>query len=371
MTRKRRARAAPDLEDDDDVVGQGDDVEASEADLELEQLLESLGGDGLKVRVYRVETNGELAFLRTYAAQLYIAQGPELLRADFEGGKFEAHVIDGKNRIRKRRTITVARLARPESAPPPAAAAAGGDRVRELEVQLAAERERSAQRQHEMMLALIGRPAPPAPAINPLEMQQQLLSGLTQMREFIGGKGEGGGLRELLGLLDKFEDLREKFGGGGTGRARLEDVMVEGVKALPKIADALKGGGSDSQAEPTGDTSRSRNVTREGSATTSSQQDRIVAMVLKHAQAGTAPAVVAPLLYAQLEKLDDDVFEAACALLMEPAAAKLLMTLEPRLAPASTWIESVLGQLRPLISANTDAAPLTPEEVSPDAAGDT
>lgn len=351
---RQQNQGAGDDDDDDD----GDDkptiglparrdaqsAAAGAAD-EVEQLLETLGARGSEARiiVWRIQANADPEECIDCPLNVF---SKDQLREQFGAGRYRCEVRH-KGTMKRRWEWRFAAPARAPGAAPSAMSDLRDQRIAELQQQLATSRDRDGQRQHELMLALISRPQSQAPGLG------ELVGVLSQVKGLVGGDGEKGG---ALSALREVLEIRELMGEGGGGKTSMEDVVLEGLKQLPRILDA------GVAAKPALPAPRPRSGAPGAAARAPAQEskrDQIITILLQHAEQGTSPAAVAQFVYGKLEALDDDAYQTACGYIDSPGALRMALVLEPRLVPAQEWLQKVLEEIRPLISAETGGEALT------------
>lgn len=303
---------------------------------EVEEMLDQLGAQASSARIiiHRITANQDPEECIDCPLQTF---SKEQLRSQFGAGQYSCEVRN-KGQIKRRWLWRFAApIARPSSA------AAPDTRADRLEAELRAERERSEQRSHEMMMALLQRPqaASSAPSLG------ELLETLTSAKSLLGGGAASNPIAQLKELLE----VRDLLGGdsGGKGATGM-DLALEALRSLPSFIQA--GGDKPARAQrrlpgPSAGADKMSESRPRGESDTRSQ---VLALLLQHAEQGSDPAAVAQFIYGKLCELEQEQFDTVCGFLEGEGALSLAMMVEPRLQPAREWLGRVLEQLRAVIS---------------------
>jgi hypothetical protein len=337
LGREASRQAPADLEDDDeddDTPGQSLADLAAGAGDEVEEILDQLGAQASSARIiiHRITANQDPEECIDCPLQTF---SKEQLRSQFGAGQYSCEVRN-KGQIKRR---WLWRFAAPIA--PSSSSAAVDSRADRLEAELRAEREKSAQRQHEMLLAAMQRPQAEGHSLG------ELLETLTSAKALLGGAAAA---VSPIAQIKEILEVRDLLGDGGGKGANGMDLALKALESLPHFLQA----GADKPARaprrlagPSPGADKMSAVRPGAEADTRSQ---VLALLLQHAEQGSDPAAVAQFIYGQLCELEQGQFDTVCAFLEGEGALSLVMMIEPRLKPAQEWLGKVLEQLRAVIS---------------------
>jgi hypothetical protein len=218
-----------DIEDVDTLEGQYEDVSELQQDIdaELNTMFAEFGGDpkeaNFQIRVYRVQENtGRLAYMFScLPSELPIL---DKLRDDFDGGNFEVRILKNGKIFRRRpisveppRKETVTQNQNSDTAAILQVMADGFNRLGEL---------------------MADRQAVQQPALNPVELQTQMMNQMILMKQFLTGEPAEkerplDQLKTVIELQKVIEDTK--------GESSSNDVMISLInQVLPQLAEMGK-----------------------------------------------------------------------------------------------------------------------------------
>lgn len=375
----RPPRAPVIIDQDGDDDDDREELEASEADNtdldeELRALDEELGADAstAKVVVHKVVPNGE-------SARCFSCPRPQFfsdqIREQWGPGTYSI-LVYLKGKIKARHRLTFAEPMKPAAAASPAAPADTSSTLRDLEARF----DRDRARDLELMKLIVGA----RPQADPLQMQAQILSMMTTVKELTGGANakSSGSDRSAIDLVLEGVKLAQRLGNGGAGGegtnwGEVALGVVEGVKALtqtnaasPSATPALPAPASAERAavaapEPAPGAGETEEPNMLEKFRTHLQ------FLVRKAASGSDPELYADVAIDNLTELPEFMRALALDYLQRPDALDRLIKIEPAIGSHREWfqrcIEAIREQIREANSPPDPPDPLTDGGDSPEA----
>lgn len=360
-TKPRRPPAPPviDVDEDDDDLPLAGELE-EDVDEELEALRHELGEDVNRGRVvvHKVVQNGDPQ--RCFACPLSQFFS-DTIREQWGAGTYSYMVYVG-NKLKTRGRITFAQPLTPSTTSSPASRDERS--LSDLETRFEQRLEREQARHFEMLKLLTGRPQ-----LDPLQMQSQILTMLTTVKELTGARGEDSG-RTSIDLFLEGVRMAQKFGGGegGTDWGAIVESVVAGARALSqeqrRVPRALP------SPQPNGNPATA--VTPATAGETDEDADmmgkltKALQFLVKKAQAGASAELYADVTIDNIEELPAFLQPIVLDYLQRPDCLERLIQLEPAVAQHREWFTQLVTEIRRVLSEQAAPETLTAEGAPPD-----
>jgi hypothetical protein len=363
-TNRRLAIAPPPDADDDDDRDELLEGADSAADLDLDEQLRELDAElgddaAAKVVVHKVIANGDSQRCFSCPRSQFFS---DKIREDWGAGTYSV-LVYVNSRIRKRARITfaepLARLTPIAATPASSSTFDASTALRALEARLDAE----AARNFELMKLLAGGARPPA--VDPLQVQQQMLTMLSTVKELTAPASSSTDRGSVEVFLEGMK-MAQKFAAGGAGESTdwsgIALGVVEGMRALAQSQPAARPVVRALPAPSITDTtpaSSPASDSGEGDTDMFAKLKEQLQFLVKKAAAGSDPELYADLVVDNLGDLNPMMQSLAVEYLKADDCLERLGAQEPGVLVHREWFARCLEEIRRVLSAQSAAPSLT------------
>lgn len=359
-----------DDDDDDPPHEHGEDIDL---DAELQALDEELGADAstAKVVVHKIVPNGDSQRCFGCPRPQFFS---DLVREQYGAGTYSVMVYF-RGKLKNRYRLSFA-----EPVKPPIGAVEPGtthplshyfsdSTLRDVETRFEQRLEREQARHFELLKLFAGG----RPQLDPLQMQQQVLTMLATVKDLTGGSGDDGGGRAVDLILQGVQ-LAQKLGGAGEG-TDWPGIIAGTVGGLRELAQAEATAQRRVIAAPTPQSTNGSAppAPTAPAAPEESEPDmreklrKRLQFLVRKAQQDCDPDVYAALLIDDLGELPALVQPLAIDYLTRPDCFERLMQLEPAIGSHREWFTACIDEIRRQLSEPNASEGLTPNASSPEA----
>jgi hypothetical protein len=341
-------------------------------DEELRQLDQELGEDAssAKVVVHKVVPNGDSQRCFSCPRMQFFS---DLIREQWGAGTYSIMVYAAGKIVRRARLSFAEPIAKPPTVEPgvthPPSTYFSDSSLRDVETRFEQRLEREQARHFELLKLFAGG----RPQVDPLQMQGQILSMMTTVKELTGSKTDGASSdRSAIELFLEGVKMAQKLGGGGgegTDWGAMTLSVVEGVKAIANETRAQQPMRPALSLVPNprpGDVPTATSLDSPEEPPMLEQLRKQLQFLVRKAAGGANPELYGEVAFDNISELPEFIQKLAIDYIRRPDCLERLIALEPAIASHREWFQKCVEEIRRQDSPQESPGALTEEGADPE-----